>query len=210
MIIRKEHIGNTALLGIQKIVGSKDELFNRLSPKQQEEAEQTISNMKSERRVIEWLATRVLLSELLEGDPMIENSSDGRPFLSDGSYHISISHTKDYVAILLSEKFQVGIDIETISDRICRIRERFVSEQEYIDEKNDVIHLLLHWSAKETMFKLLNESEVDFKKHLLISHFTPQQKGTFEVCETRSKQQKHFTIHYEIFPDAVLTWAIDL
>lgn len=209
MIIRKEHIGDYALLGIKKITGNRDELFQKLSIRQREEAQAGISNMRSERRVVEWLATRVLLSEMLDGEPIIENNSDGRPFLMDNSYHISISHTRDYVAVLLSKNYQVGIDIETISDRICRIKERFISEKEYIDDQNQVVHLLLHWSAKETIFKLLNENEVDFKEHLLVSSFMPKQKGTFEIYETKSKLSKTYTINYEILSDAVLTWAVD-
>ena len=209
MIVRKEKIGNDGLLGIKKITDNKEMLFRRLSVKQQKEANEQISEMRSERRVIEWLATRVLISELLENDVTILNSADGSPFLSDHSCNISISHTKDYVVILLSEKHQVGIDIESISDRIYRIKERFISDKEHIDPDNSLIHLLLHWSAKETMFKLLHKSEVDFIDHLYVHPFTPNKKGSFEITESRTKSGKTHQINYEVLPDAVLTWAID-
>lgn len=168
-----------------------------------------ISKMGSERRIAEWLTTRVLLAEMVDRELSIGNNSLGKPFIKNDPINISISHTRDYVAILLNEKFQVGVDIETISDRIFKIKDRFVSDNEFIAPDNSTIHLLLHWSAKETLFKLLDEEEVDFKEHLQVQHFTPLQKGTFEAYESKTKNRKTYRINYEVFPDAVLTWAID-
>lgn len=209
MIVRIEKIGNEGLLGIKKITNNREDLLQKLSENQQKEALSQISDMRSEKRVVEWLSTRVLIAELLEKDVSIFNTDNGRPYLSDESCNISISHTKGYVAILLSKKYRVGIDIESISDRIYRIKERFVSDKEFIDPNHSLIHLLLHWSAKETMFKLLHEEQVDFKDHLFVHPFTPAQKGLFEISESKTKLCKTLHVNYEILKDAVLTWAID-
>lgn len=209
MLLRKEHIDEDGLIGIRKIADNHQILLESLPHAQQKLAEEYISKIRSERRIIEWLTTRVLLFELLGKEKTIGNRLDGRPFLVDDSYRISISHTRDYVAILLHKHYSVGIDVETISERVTKLADKFISEEEYIDSSQKVVHQLLHWSAKETMFKMMEESEIDFKEHLHVQAFTPHAKGIFHAYESRSEQQKKFQIHYEILPDAVLTWAVD-
>ncbi len=209
MLLRKEHIDGDGLIGIGKITDNHQALLRSLPQTQQRAAEEYVSKMRSERRVIEWLTTRVLLFELLGEEKIIDNRPDGRPFLKDGSYKISISHTKEYAAVLLHKQYSVGIDVETISERVKKLADKFISENEYIDLSQQVIHQLLHWSAKETMFKMMEESEIDFKEHLHVHPFRPGEKGVFQASESKTLRQKTFQIHYEVLPDAVLTWAMD-
>ena len=51
--------------------------------------------------------------------------SYGYPFLTDNSYNISISHTGKYVRIILNKYRKVGIDIEKISDKVLRVRNKY-------------------------------------------------------------------------------------
>lgn len=209
MLIRKEYIGDDVLLGIREMNSDKNLLVNLLPEGQREIIQEQISKLKSETRIIEWLNTRVLLYEMLGKEKIISNHPSGRPFLIDKSYKISISHTRGYVAILLSQSSPVGIDIETISERVLKVAEKFISESEYISPTKSVIHQLLHWSAKETIFKLLKVGEVDFKEHLHILPFEPEKTGVFNAKEYKTNMQKEYKIHYEVLDDAVLTWAID-
>jgi 4'-phosphopantetheinyl transferase len=209
MLLRKEHIDDGGLIGIGTISGDYRELLRLLPAGQLQAAKEVISKMRSERRVMEWLTTRVLLFELLGEEKIIDNQPDGRPFLVDGSYKISISHTREYAALLLHRECLVGIDVETISERVKRLSEKFISEHEYIDPSQQVIHQLLHWSAKETMFKVMEEREIDFKIHLRVHPFQPGMKGHFQASESKTLQRKTYQIHYEILPGAVLTWVVD-
>lgn len=209
MLFRKEHIDGDGLIGIGRITDDHKTLLHLLPQTQQKAAAEHVSKMRSGRRIIEWLTTRVLLFELLGEEKIIDNRLDGRPFLMDDSYKISISHTKDYAAVLLHKHYSVGIDVETISERVSRLADKFISENEYIDPSQKVIHQLLHWSAKETIFKMMEESEIDFKEHLHIHPFRPAKKGVFQAHESKTRQQKTFQIHYEVLPDVVLTWAVD-
>ncbi len=209
MLIRKEYIDDNVILGIRRIDTNRDLLINMLPESQRKGAMSQVSKIKAISRVVEWLNTRVLLFELLGEEKIISKHPDGRPFLIDKSYKISISHTKDYVVILLSASHNVGIDIEMISDRVTRLYDKFISDNEYINSDNEVVHQLLHWSAKETLFKIMKESEVDFKEHLRILPFDPLEKGVFKAKEFKTIKQKEYCIHYEVFEDAVLTWTID-
>jgi len=79
-----------------------------------------------------------------------------------------------------------------------------------IDQTQEALHILLYWSAKETLFKLMPEEAIDFKEHLHISPFVPTEKESFEANETRSQNKQHFTIQYKVFEDFVLTWTTKL
>ncbi len=208
MLQRKENIDNEGVLGIWHIAESQEELINLLPPNQQNQARQYVSELKSERRILEWLATRTLLFALVGEEKTIANNRDGKPFLLDGSYQISISHTKNLVAILLHKQRVVGIDVETIAERVNKISERFVSENEFIDVSQQTVHRLLHWSAKEVMFKMMEENEINFKEQLFISPFTPQEKGIVQAQELRTDSRQIFRIHYEVHSHFVLTWSI--
>lgn len=208
MIIHKEIIRETGLLAIWEISETKEELLNLFSPTLREKAEKKISTLKSENRIVQWLAVRVLLYRLLFQEKTIKHHRNGKPYLTDNSFHISISHSGNFAAIILHPTHRVGVDVEKKSQRILSLAKRFVSEKEYIEEENAEIHTLLHWSAKETVFKILDEAEIDFKKHIEIQPFPLQSKGEMIVCEHRSSSNLTLKVAYEVLPEVVFTWAI--
>ena len=208
MLIRREHSDSEGLLGIWKMDESREELLRLLPGHMRSDAVEHVKTIRSERRTIEWLSTRILLFMLLNEEKTILNHADGKPYLHDGTYHISISHTKDYAAIYLHETHPVGIDIEIRSERVRKVACKFIGDNEYIDPSQKTVHQLLHWSAKESMFKLMEENGIDFKHHLHIQPFTPASKGIITATETRTDHNRAFNIHYEVHPDYVLTWVV--
>ena len=164
---------------------------------------------KAEKRKLEWLAVRVLLKELLGEEKKIVYLPSGKPCLEDGSACISFSHTPGYVAVAIHPSAEVGVDIEQYGTRVKRLASRFVREDELVSvaSGDEVYALLLHWSAKETMFKLMEEEAVDFLDHLRIFPFTLQESGVMEAQEFRSSNEQKFLIHYDTHPDYVLTFA---
>ena len=171
--------------------------------------EEGFARFTAEKRKQEWLAVRVLLRELCGEEKKIAYLPSGKPYLEDGSMRVSFSHTHGYVAVALHPSAEVGIDIEQYGTRIKRVASRFVREDERvsIEAGDEVYALLLHWSAKETMFKLMEDEAVDFINHLQILPFTPKKSGSFEAYEKRSGRDRKFLIHYDTHPDYVLTFA---
>ncbi|GBU08104.1 siderophore biosynthesis protein [Bacteroidales bacterium] len=159
----------------------------------------------------EWLAARVLLKKMLGEEKKIEYLPSGKPYLADNSYHIGISHTKNYLAIILAPKEEVSIDIEHISPRVSKIKERFLAPQEMaaIYSSKENIHLLLHWSAKETVFKILNKKEVSFKEHIFVHPFEPTTDGygLFKVTEKKTKKKISFEVNYVVNSKYLLTFT---
>ena len=88
---------------------------------------------------------------------VIEHKADGMPLLE--GWHVSISHTKGFAAVLLSKRFNVGVDIEYNSIRVSKIATRFLSEDEFV---SDVSQQLVFWTAKESVFKLFSEDRLTF------------------------------------------------
>lgn len=171
----------------------------------QTEAEE---QFRSEGRILEWTAVRVLLCTMLGRQVHIEYDEKGAPHLADyEGLHISISHTKGYVAIALSEGHCVGIDVEQIernpTTRIERVRSRFMRDDEMAET---IVGLLLHWSAKETAYKAIGREGMNFKEELRISPFDETvYEGRFQLDDL--KEDDTYIILYKVFDDFVLTFT---
>ena len=72
-------------------------------------------------------AVYALLNEMLgRGGWTIDHEDSGRPILRDSGLEIGISHTNNYASLIISESKRVAVDIEHVSDRICKIAEKFM------------------------------------------------------------------------------------
>lgn len=197
------------LLGIWKIEESPEELLSLLDAKQ--DYRSVLEKIHTGARQQEWLASRVLLKELLGKEVRIAYHPNGAPYLPDEKLHISISHTKGYAAVLLQEHPAAGIDIEHRSNRILKIRSRFMNPEEEaaLNKEHETEHLLIHWCAKEALYKMIGQVEVDFCKHLHICPFEFAPQGEFTAYETRTIKCTKYKLGYRIYADFVLVWSRD-
>ncbi len=195
------------ILGIWKVEEDESTLISMLN--ESDSYTQELSQFNSSSRRIEWLAVRVLLQNISKGCRIMYQES-GRPFIEDYSYNISISHTCGYVAVILHSTSEVGVDIEHYSTRVNKVIARFIRMDESPSYyKGDVTWSnLLHWSAKETAFKILDSENVDFLNHLFIQPFHTTEKGMFILKEFRTEKKESLNIHYEVYSDFVITWCV--
>lgn len=205
MALLEKHTESDCLWGIWKIEETVEDLLLYFS--HPENYQQAMEHLIAEGRRLEWLSVRALLLELCGEEKQIAYRENGMPYLLDGSANISISHTRGYVAVVVSTDRNVGIDIEQYGEKILRLGSKFMSEKEleYIDSENEIYHLLLHWSAKETIFKILGEQGVDFREHLYIEPFGIEKRGTIYAHEFKTSAKQKFTIRYRIDPEFVIT-----
>jgi len=199
-----------AFIGTMPIIEDDEFLLEQLDQKEDYLSE--LEKMSKSRRQ-EWLSVRFLLKEILKEEKKILYTPAGKPYLQDDSYHISISHTKGHVAIIADKRNKVAIDIEYISDRVERIQDRFLSEKEKqsLSPTQPFLHLLLHWSAKECLFKLLDEENITFGEQLHIEPFIPQTnlEAWFYAFETRTERKERYIVHYQVSSDYVLTYIVE-
>ena len=138
-----------------------------------------VNSFRLDKRKLEFLATRCLLKEILQQDPVISYLESGRPILENSKYNLSISHTKGYVAVTLSKSKYSGIDIEYPSERVVKVYDRFVSsdEKEFIPENKELEYYTLIWCLKEAMYKIFDEKSVVFNRDLRCFPFSIKEEG---------------------------------
>ena len=208
MPLLQQHHSSPFFWGIWKITESWEELLLQLAHR--DVYLPVLNSYQSERRKAEWLAVRVLLKVLTGRELTISYRESGAPFLADIPLYISISHTKGYATVLLSPQQPVGIDIEYRSERIHRIKSRFLNETdvELQGTKLSTDDLLVCWSAKETAFKMLELQTADFQTDIHIIDFKPvEANGVITVRESITPQLSVFRINYSITPDFVVTYC---
>ncbi|MEI6753527.1 MAG: 4'-phosphopantetheinyl transferase superfamily protein [Paludibacter sp.] len=174
-----------AHLMIYEVRESVDELFGKLSNIELSE----YANLKSDKRRLEYLGVRLALKNLLGEEKKIIYTSEGKPELSDKSYHISVSHSDSWIAVMAHSTKKVGIDIEKPTDKISKIYQRFLNdtEQKELSGGKNLNKLLLAWSGKEALYKIIGIDAVDFANHLHIFPFEVKSEGTIEAQHIPTK-----------------------
>jgi phosphopantetheinyl transferase len=115
-----------------------------------------------------FLAVRKLL-ENEDPELTIDYDLKGKPFLNKQK-GISISHSNEIVAIGISNEIDFGIDIQHKTDKIFKIKSKFLSKNEsrFLGKTDNMEFLIKIWSAKESIFKALGREGVSFSNDLEI------------------------------------------
>jgi phosphopantetheinyl transferase len=81
---------------------------------------------------LQHLAGRYLLKKLFPDFPLelIRIADTRKPFLEDEAYHFSISHCGDFAGVIVSTTNRVGMDVELVSEKVNRIRHKFITAEE--------------------------------------------------------------------------------
>lgn len=131
--------------------------------------------------------------------PMIGHAASGQPLLR--GYHVGVTHTKGYAALMLSKSCDVACDIEHFSDRVERIKSKFLRKDEKAD---DLDSLLVHWCSKETVYKLFPEDNLQFSQ-MRVGPFSTMSDWACEV--ENMKRGEKVRVDFELTMQFVLTYA---
>ena len=113
-------------LGIWKIEETVENFLSS-SPQLIAVYRQEIAAYKSHTRQLEELAVYSLLWKMAGSPLTITHNAVGKPFVN--GWHISISHTKGYAAVIISPTVEVAIDIEYRSNRAKETLYKYCSTQ---------------------------------------------------------------------------------
>lgn len=165
-----------------------------------------IISMKSKNRIHEWLSIRLLLFEMFGKCSEILYNETGKPSLKDIDSHISISHSKNKIAIV-SDKHPTGVDIQQINKKLHNIQQKFLHPKEieykkiYTTEELSVI-----WSAKEAIYKVHGHPEI-FLRDILLEEFEFRKNGACVVGMLKiNGSDKRFVVRYELVEDYLLAY----
>lgn len=196
-----EEIFPDVRLGIWAISESSDD-FWALSPYVESSRSEFNALYKSEQRKCEVLAVRLLIKEIIGDNVQLLHQDNGKPYLSSGM-NISISHTRGFAVIIVSQSKQVSVDIEYFSNRIERIRSKFMRDDENASSQ---VKLLMHWCAKETMYKLFPEDNLTFNKMQLLS--VDGNDSTGIITARNIFRNRNVSVYYRTFCNCLLTYAV--
>ncbi|RXG33218.1 4'-phosphopantetheinyl transferase family protein [Leeuwenhoekiella marinoflava] len=150
-------------------------------------------SMKSELHRRGFLSIRHLLHAAGYTDPDLYYTENGKPHLHDGK-HISITHSYNFTAIIVSDAIEVGIDIEMQRDKILRIASRFTPLKEYRTLANDdavIRKLTIVWGAKESLYKIYGVKGLSFLQHINVTDFDFDDQKTDAVINYHGNQSKY-------------------
>ncbi|MDP4716552.1 MAG: 4'-phosphopantetheinyl transferase superfamily protein [Flavobacteriales bacterium] len=129
-----------------------------------EKSDHLFPNKLPNRRDIERFATLLLLKEAKLEDQLLYNEF-GKPVLRDGR-SISISHDKNLVGIIIHEE-EIGLDIQTVEERIHRIANKFCNEDE-LNQFQSTEERTAIWCTKEAIFKYFG-TDVPFAESITVT-----------------------------------------
>ncbi len=157
--------------GITKKLSSKQmELVNYLTSDEKSRAEKFLFTEDRNTYICCHGLLRLILSREMKIDPLdifIINDDNNKPGISGDPLYFNITHVRDAFAIVLSEYYYVGIDIENsdqnidfstlINSYFGKMERKFILDSE-TDSKN---RFFLLWTRKEAFLKAIGTGIVE-------------------------------------------------
>ncbi len=207
-IAYRQQVDDDTEFAIWKIEEEAEELYGQLQLNGHEKA--YYEQLKVGKRNLHWLGTRVLLRKLLRTAEYIDCKVDahGKPYLVNLPYHISLSHSFDYAAVMIS-KAPVGIDIEQVTDKIERIARKFMRQEEldFITGEDKINQLYVCWCAKEAIYKCYGQKEVSFANNILLEPFNFEGHGYLKAHLHKGEINLNYEVGYLQYHDYMVGYV---
>ena len=208
-IAYKKQIDNDTEFAIWKIEEKADDLYNQLQLNEQEKA--FVERLSHGKRHLHWLGTRVLLRKMLDTNEYIDCQVDGhgKPYLVDLPYHISLSHSFDYAAVMISKTRPVGIDIEQVKEKVERIAHKFMrpAEMAFINDQHKIQQLYVCWCSKEAVYKCYGQKEVSFADNISLEPFNFSKEGVVNAHLNKDIVSLDYRVDYLQYEDYMIGYV---
>lgn len=113
-----------------------------------------VRSSRHDRRDSERAAVMELLREAFGADVKLLHDTCGRPSVEGFPHFISISHSRDEVAVAVSQSVAVGIDVESWREALLSTAHKWLTPQE-MSHMHTPLDYLKAWTAKEAIFKAM-------------------------------------------------------
>ncbi len=211
LYLRKK-LENKAEIAVWQVTETEEELLGLVSIPTDELEDIMLYRSESQRR--QKLAVRALLNEVFEDKMYLNHHDNGQPYLENCVTSISITHTEKYVAIIIHDEEDLGIDIESLDRDFSAVEKKALSEEEIEDiddlekEKRNQ-QLAIYWCAKEAIFKRMSQNRVDFAEQIEVEKFNMKKEGELEATFIhKDEHEEDFDLEYMIFDRHVLVWLV--
>lgn len=192
-------------VGVWKITESEAELRTMTSIPSDELEE--ISYIKNESLRKQRLAVRALLDAMFDEKVYLSHHDNGKPYIENNAINISITHTDQYVAVILNDEDEVGIDCESLNRDFSAVEKKALSEEEIgnLEDEQKNEQLAIYWCAKEAIFKLTSQYDVDFAEQIQIDGFKYRDEGELSATFTdKDGYEQELNLYYFTFDRHVL------
>ena len=208
LYLRKK-LDNKAELAVWHVTESEEELLSLTSVPNDELEEISLFRSESQRR--QKLAVRALINEVFEEKMYLNHHDNGQPYLENCATNISITHTENYVAFIIHDDEEGGIDVESLDRDFSVVEKKALSEDEIDDLEKDKRNeqLAIYWCAKEAIFKRMSQNRVDFAEQIEVEKFNVRKEGELEATFIhKDEHEEEFELEYMIFDRHVLVWLV--
>ena len=209
LYLKKELEETRTIVGVWQITETEEEL-RALASVPADEMEE-ISFIANESLRKQRLAVRALLCELFGEKVYLSHHDNGKPYLENSVTNISITHTGKYVAVILDDNEDVGIDIESLDRDFSVVEKKALSDDEIedLDDDRKNEQLAIYWCAKEAIYKRVSAYRVDFAEQIEVEHFKPRGEGELEATFIHwDGYEEEFELEYITFDNHVLVWVV--
>jgi phosphopantetheine--protein transferase-like protein len=208
LYLRKK-LDNKAEIAVWQITETEDELLNLTSVPTDELEEISLFRVESHRK--QKLAVRALINEMFEEKMYLNHHDNGKPYLENCATNISITHTDKYVAVIIHEEEELGIDIESLDRDFAVVEKKALSEEEIEDLEKDKKNeqLAIYWCAKEAIYKRMSQNRVDFAEQIEVEKFNLKKEGELEATFIhKDEHEEEFDLEYMMFDRHVMVWLV--
>lgn len=171
-----------------------------------------ISYIKSESIRKQKLAVRALLDVMFEEKVYLSHHDNGKPYIENNAINISITHTDKYVAVILNDVEEVGIDCESLDRDFSAVEKKALSEDEIEELDDDAddrrTQLAIYWCAKEAVYKKMSQYNVDFAEQIEIEAVRAREEGELDATFiNKDGYEEELKLEYITFDRHVLVWV---
>ena len=208
LYLRKK-LEDKAEIAVWQVTETEEELMNLVSVPNDELEEISLFRSESQRR--QKLAVRALINEMFEEKMYLNHHDNGKPYLENCVTNISITHTEKYVAIIIHDEEEVGIDVESLDRDFSAVEKKALSEDEIddLDDEKKNEQLAIYWCAKEAIYKRMSQNRVDFAEQIEVEKFNLRKEGELEATFIhKDEYEEDFELEYLIFDRHVLVWLV--
>ncbi|HRX11655.1 MAG TPA: 4'-phosphopantetheinyl transferase superfamily protein [Draconibacterium sp.] len=207
--LKKIEVEN-GILGIWELTESVDSLISGFQFSENEKLE--FKKFALKKRQSEYLATRLLLQNLLGEKAEIIYHESGRPQIKNSVKNISITHSKNLAAIFISD-FLGGIDVEVADRNIDKVAGRFLNPKElsWIEQsKNPKLLKMLFWCAKEAIYKCACQPGLQFDTQIFIPPFDFTNSNFFKGKVILENMIKNYDLWFFELENNIAAYCVEV
>jgi phosphopantetheinyl transferase (holo-ACP synthase) len=207
--LKKIEVDN-GVLGIWKLTETVETLSAAFQFSVNEEAEFKMFLLK--KRQSEYLATRLLLHQLLGEKNEIVYKDSGSPQIKNSTQNISISHSAELVVVFISNELP-GIDVENSTRNIDKVVNRFLNPKElaWIEQSDNPKFLkMLFWCAKEAIYKCACQSGLQFDTQIFIPPFEFTKTHSFKGNVILQNRIANYKLWYIPIKNNIIVYCVEV